>query len=259
MDDGIATIIAAGIAAVISLVSSGVALHAANKSNKAAAQSNEVTNRTNREIAVFEQDEENKRNESQIDANIVWSARVEWIQNVRRATADLLTAINNYIYSDENDVDLVKMNLMSVREKSNLLILYFGPDKVENDKVDLLNKGDNISKNQHIVKLIEDIYIGCCSYFINIKTMKTCNDLDSLCKSCRKSGSEYENCNIYNEHYSNQQQENECSSFINGNLAKCQCVAEQNNKLFSDVDMLTNAMRIYLKIEWNRTKERKDN
>ena len=43
------------------------------------------------------------------------------------------------------------------------------------------------------------------------------------------------------------------------NLAKCQCVAEQNNKLFSDVDMLTNAMRIYLKIEWNRTKERKDN
>ena len=77
--------------------------------------------------------------------------------------------------------------------------------------------------------------------------------------ACRKSGSEYENCNIYNEHYSNQQQENECSSFINGNLAKCQCVAEQNNKLFSDVDMLTNAMRIYLKIEWNRTKERKDN
>ena len=76
-------------------------------------------------------------------------ARVEWIQNVRRETSDLLTAINNYIYSDENDVDLVKMNLMSVREKSNLLILYFGPDKVENDKVDLLNKGDNISKNQH--------------------------------------------------------------------------------------------------------------
>ena len=71
------------------------------------------------------------------------------VQNVRRETSDLLTAINNYIYSDENDVDLVKMNLMSVREKSNLLILYFGPDKVENDKVDLLNKGDNISKNQH--------------------------------------------------------------------------------------------------------------
>ena len=114
MDVGNATIIAAAIAAAVSLGSSVFAWCAANKSNKAAAQSNEVTNRTNREIAVFEQDEENKRNESQIDANIVWSARVEWIQNVRRATADLLTAINNYIYSDENDVDLVKMNLMSV-------------------------------------------------------------------------------------------------------------------------------------------------
>ena len=121
MDVGNATIIAAAIAAAVSLGSSVFAWCAANKSNKAAAQSNEVTNRTNREIAVFEQDEENKRNESQIDANIVWSARVEWIQNVRRATADLLTAINNYIYSDENDVDLVKMNLMSVREKSNSL------------------------------------------------------------------------------------------------------------------------------------------
>lgn len=259
MDGGNATIIAAVIAAVASLVSAGIALYNAKDSKKGAAQRDEVNNRTNSEIAMFEQDAENKRNETQIDASVVWSARVEWIQNVRRETSDLLTAINNYIYSDENDVDLVKMNLMSVREKSNLLILYFGPDKVENDKVDLLNKGDNISKNQHIVKLIEDIYIGCCSYFINIKTMKTCNDLDSLCRSCRKSGSEYENCNIYNEHYSNQQQENECSSFINGNLAKCQCVAEQNNKLFSDVDMLTNAMRIYLKIEWNRTKERKDN
>ena len=159
MDGGNATIIAAVIAAVASLVSAGIALYNAKDSKKGAAQRDEVNNRTNSEIAMFEQDAENKRNETQIDASVVWSARVEWIQNVRRETSDLLTAINNYIYSDENDVDLVKMNLVSVREKSNLLILYFGPDKVENDKVDLLNKGDNISKNQHIVKLIEDIYI----------------------------------------------------------------------------------------------------
>ena len=150
MDGGNATIIAAVIAAVASLVSAGIALYNAKDSKKGAAQRDEVNNRTNSEIAMFEQDAENKRNETQIDASVVWSARVEWIQNVRRETSDLLTAINNYIYSDENDVDLVKMNLMSVREKSNLLILYFGPDKVENDKVDLLNKGDNISKNQHI-------------------------------------------------------------------------------------------------------------
>ena len=56
MDVGNATIIAAAIAAAVSLGSSVFAWCAANKSNKAAAQSNEVTNRTNREIAVFEQD-----------------------------------------------------------------------------------------------------------------------------------------------------------------------------------------------------------
>lgn len=139
MDVGNATIIAAVIAAVVSSVSAGIVLYNAKDSKKGAAQRDEVNNRTNRGIVRFEQDAENKRNERQIDASIVWSARVEWIQNVRRETANLLTAINNYIYSDENDVDLVKMNLMSVREKSNLLILYFGPDKVENDKVDLLN------------------------------------------------------------------------------------------------------------------------
>ena len=53
MDVGNATIIAAAIAAAVSLGSSVFAWCAANKSNKAAAQSNEVTNRTNREIAVL--------------------------------------------------------------------------------------------------------------------------------------------------------------------------------------------------------------
>ena len=88
MDSGNATIIAAVIAATVSFVSSVVAWRAANNSNKAAAQSNEVTNRTNREIAMLEQDAENERNETQIDANIVWAARVEWIQNVRNLTAE---------------------------------------------------------------------------------------------------------------------------------------------------------------------------
>ena len=63
MDVGNATIIAAAIAAAVSLGSSVFAWCAANKSNKAAAQSNEVTNRTNREIAVFEQDEVEQKEE----------------------------------------------------------------------------------------------------------------------------------------------------------------------------------------------------
>ena len=143
MDDGIATIIAAGIAAVISFVSSGVALHAANKSNKSAEQSNEVTNRTNREIAMAEQDAENKRNDIQIDANIVWTARVEWIQNVRNLTAEFISAVNNYILSD--NIELRKRNFEIVWEKSRLLILYFGPDAdgLVDDNSNILDKHSN--------------------------------------------------------------------------------------------------------------------
>lgn len=69
MDGGNATIIAAVIAAVASLVSAGIALYNAKDSKKGAAQRDEVNNRTNSEIAMFEQDAENKRNETQIDSN----------------------------------------------------------------------------------------------------------------------------------------------------------------------------------------------
>ena len=164
MDVGNATIIAAAIAAAVSLGSSVFAWCAANKSNKAAAQSNEVTNRTNREIAVFEQDEENKRNESQIDANIVWSARVEWIQNVRRATADLLTAINNYIYSDENDVDLVKMNLMSEIKETELNSTILSHLEMSNDLVDAVKTDWNAKGIFKRIEKEEDKQIVVDSY-----------------------------------------------------------------------------------------------
>lgn len=54
MDGGNATIIAAVIAAVASLVSAGIALYNAKDSKKGAAQRDEVNNRTNSEIAMFE-------------------------------------------------------------------------------------------------------------------------------------------------------------------------------------------------------------
>ena len=56
MDGGNAKIIAAVIAAVASLVSAGIALYNAKDSKKGAAQRDEVNNRTNSEIAMFEQD-----------------------------------------------------------------------------------------------------------------------------------------------------------------------------------------------------------
>lgn len=259
MDDGIATIIAAGIAAVISLVSSGVALHAANKSNKSAEQSNEVTNRTNREIAMAEQDAENKRNDIQIDANIVWTARVEWIQNVRNLTAEFISAVNNYILSD--NIELRKRNFEIVWEKSRLLILYFGPDAdgLVDDNSNILDKHSNKAKNEKIVKLIQDICDGAETYFLNLQWISQYESSLSRCKECKDSEDIFETCEIIEcGQLSADEQNRKCESYKNYNMEFVHKYVVQNNEFKSKITTLIEAMRIYLKIEWNRTKERKE-
>lgn len=259
MDDGIATIIAAGIAAVISLVSSGVALHAANKSNKSAEQSNEVTNRTNREIAMAEQDAENKRNDIQIDANIVWTARVEWIQNVRNLTAEFISAVNNYILSD--NIELRKRNFEIVWEKSRLLILYFGPDAdgLVDDNSNILDKHSNKAKNEKIVKLIQDICDGTETYFLNLQWISQHESSLSRCKECKDSEYIFETCEIIEcGQLSADEQNRKCESYKNYNMECVHKYVVQNNEFKSKITTLIEAMRIYLKIEWNRTKERKE-
>ena len=255
MDDGIATI----IAAVISLVSSGVALHAANKSNKSAEQSNEVTNRTNREIAMAEQDAENKRNDIQIDANIVWTARVEWIQNVRNLTAEFISAVNNYILSD--NIELRKRNFEIVWEKSRLLILYFGPDAdgLVDDNSNILDKHSNKAKNEKIVKLIQDICDGAETYFLNLQWISQHESSLSRCKECKDSEDIFETCEIIEcGQLSADEQNRKCESYKNYNMECVHNYVVQNNEFKSKITTLIEAMRIYLKIEWNRTKERKE-
>lgn len=259
MDDGIATIIAAGIAALISLVSSGVALHAANKSNKSAEQSNEVTNRTNREIAMVEQDAENKRNDIQIDANIVWTARVEWIQNVRKLTAEFISAVNNYILSD--NIEIRKRNFEIMWEKSRLLILYFGPDTdgLTNDNTNILDRHSNKAKNGKIVKLIQDICDGAETYFLNLQWISEHERSLSRCKDCKDSEEIFETCEIIEcGNLSADEQNIECESHKNYNLECVHKYVVQNSEFKSKITTLIEAMRIYLKIEWNRTKERKE-
>jgi|GEM_PF-628872 len=259
MDDGIATIIAAGIAAVISLVSSGVALHAANKSNKSAEQSNEVTNRTNREIAMAEQDAENKRNDIQIDANIVWTARVEWIQNVRNLTAEFISAVNNYILSD--NIELRKRNFEIMWAKSRLLILYFGPDAdgLVDDNSNILDKHSNKAKNEKIVKLIQDICDGAETYLLNLQRISQRKSSLSWCKECKDSEDIFETCEIIEcGQLSVEEQNKKCESYKKDNLEYVHKYEVENNEFKSKITMFINVMRIYLKIEWNRTKERKE-
>lgn len=47
--------------------------------------------------------EENKRAKAAIDANLTAAARIEWIQDVRQATVDLITACYKYIGAKEDE------------------------------------------------------------------------------------------------------------------------------------------------------------
>lgn len=210
---------------LLPLIATVSSLYAAHKSNKSAEKNNEVTNRTNKEISGMEQESENKRNNIQIDANIVWKARVEWIQKVRNLTAKFVSAANNYISSDNNK--LSKKNFEMMWEKSRLLILYFGPDSAADKDINIMNKYSNKSKNEKIVQLIKEICDIAEDYSLHLKSMKEYEHGVSKCKTHRKYAL----------------------------ASKKKYIRQYKDK----INILIESMRIYLKIEWNRTKERKGN
>lgn len=108
----------------------------------------------------------------QISANIKAQSRINWIQDVRIATTNLIISYFEYWSNDNTQKDLNK-----VHERTILLSLYFGDkrneygisiasesffkaDKLENDRLmKLLKKdSDNDGKNAIIVDLIKSLY-----------------------------------------------------------------------------------------------------
>lgn len=138
-----------------------------------------------------------------------------------------------------------------VQEKKCLLILYFGPDEIENDKVraqNICDKNTNNAKNEMVVDLINSIFNQLRAYFPNeslreqyhsevIECMKCKNSKQVECMYCESDT----DCIKYQKEQLNL--ENECK--------------KTKEKLFSDVELLVGAMRIYLKLEWKYTKNRK--
>lgn len=61
------------------------------------------------------QNKEDQRAMMQVGANIVWSARVEWIQNVRNVTSEFITAVNDFVVSGDDTAR--KQNLELIRAK----------------------------------------------------------------------------------------------------------------------------------------------
>lgn len=199
------------------------------------------------------QNKEDQRTKMQFDANIVWAARVEWIQNVRNLTAEFITNLNKFMFSEDNITR--KKYLELIHAKSNLLILYFGPDKQSNTKVDLFDQTSNISKNEHIVKLIENINDNASAYFWRKSEIENYQNSTSLCQNCKASSDIYENCDFINNTMSEDEVKKSCNNHIDNCSNKINDLRQENQAFKDSIQDFTKIMRIYLKLEWNRAKD----
>lgn len=253
-----ATIVAAVIAALASIFASALTFYSirvTKRGNKENILSNEI-------ISKKVQEGEDIRNEAQIDANITWSARVEWIQNVRRITAEFIVACYKYIQSNKNDEYEQIRNFESIQEKKYLLLLYFGPDDfVENEKKakDICDKTTNKAKNEMIIDLINKLVEQLRAYFMNEAKYKQYHEDIIKCVACENAESgkvilcEKGTCTDDVENFT----ENDCKIFQKEQESKEKDCKECRQAVFNNINLLTEAMRIYLKVEWNCTKNRK--
>lgn len=248
MGQGEATIIAAIIAAGASIISAMLSFHSVKITKKLNKENIEAS----KEISKTVQEAEDKRTEVQIDANIVWNARVEWIQNVRRVTADFITACYEYVQTDKKNEEEQKKNLDLIQQNKSLLILYFGPDtKSTIEQQDILNLGTNEAKNNEIVDLINTIFDQAKKYFSNKELQIMYVDKLNQCIEC-------EDTYIDDGIYLCQQtiDQDECKERQKGIMDSLNDCEQENKDFLNNIDLLSEAMRIYLKLEWNKAKNR---
>lgn len=226
--------------------------------NKSYKKGNEKNIESNEEISKKVQEAENKRTEAQIDANIVWNARVEWIQNVRRVTAEFITACYKYVQSNESDKDEQNQNLELIQQQKSLLILYFGPDGTERNKKkaqDICDKDTNNAKNEMIVTLINELFKQLKKYFNVKRELNRCHAESVECKKCENAESEKLFLCEKNE-YGDKFTEDDCKASQEERKNNEKNYKQQYNEVFANIELLTEAIRIYLKIEWTCTKNR---
>lgn len=199
----------------------------------------------------------NKRiNDDNIDANITASARIEWIQNVRHATAELITAYWRVISSKPDETE---QNELFAHEKTALLVLYFGPDNDSTAQAttDLHDKKNNEGKNDLLVKFIEELHSDLRMYHKKQLERKNYRKVYSECMSCKNSES-MESASIAahcaKDEYGTPFTTQECDEKISNASSQISQIDQFNRNLFSRISELSEIIRIYGKIEWNRAK-----
>ncbi len=101
-----------------------------------------------------------KLNQKNIDADLRAKARIEWIQNVRHTSAELISLYYQLLNSTDKST-LFKAFIES-QAKAELLILFFGPEvQKQNQEVSIsssiLSQESNEGKNDLIVEFLSQL------------------------------------------------------------------------------------------------------
>lgn len=152
-------IIAIAVAIISILGSIFVAWRSEKNAREISKSNNEIQKKINdKNIALQEKwnhetlQFQEKINQANIDANLIASARIEWIQKVRNVSAELLSLYFSMLNS--KDAEKIQIAFNNSIEKTELLVLYFGHEdnKEKNEELNmLLNKESNVGKNELIV------------------------------------------------------------------------------------------------------------
>lgn len=243
----VVTLIAAVAAVLVSAISIYVTYRYSEKGRK-----------SNEKIASQMQSEENKRAAAEINANLTANARIEWIQNVRRATADLLAACYRYI---ESESPAQSMNWQAVQEKKALFVLYFGPDDDDSNEKKangLFDETTNKGKNNNIVSFVNKLYTNMKSYHSNHSYIESTKKEISKCNDCEVYDEEtntiYMNYRCIKDEYFTPFDEDDCKAEKEKKKNTLDEYVSFEKGVQDDIQILSEIMRIYGKIEWNRAK-----
>lgn len=240
------------LSAILAAIISGVSIYVTIRSNKENRESNE---KIAAQIQVFE----NNRAKDTIDANLTANARIEWIQNVRQATAELISACYKYIASNADDR---QKDWETAQEKKALYVLYFGPDDDPNEILtnDLFDKKTNKGKNNQIVSFVDKLYLNINHYHEIHSSIerfkKELGKCDSCCHYDEENG-EFKGYNCTKDEYGTPFNDDDCEESkrkLNENIKNNQA-SEQD--ILRNLQELSEIMRIYGKIEWTRAKKGK--
>ena len=223
-----------------------------------------ISNRNAKKINDSNLAQQNKWNQKNIDASLKASARIEWIQKVRNTTADLLSSYSDILNTTEPQK--IDDALVNSQQKTELLVLFFGPEKVQVDQDEdrniLLNKENNDGKNDILVYFIIELAQRISEYANSAKKDRY-NKLQEAVRTARDEA--YRNAKQvligynYTEDgdempeydYEWQEEDNMEVAYAERALSK---EKKKINELRNDLFFLRNVIRIYLKIEWNKAK-----